>query len=75
MTKRGYIPSSEAFHRNVVSVYIKPASSPKNTLSGINWTRVVLEDFGSLSSGHTGPFIRLFVRISTATVSRKSSSL
>lgn len=50
----GYIASSEAFHGNVVSVYIKPASSPKNTLSGIDWTRVVLEDFGPLSSGHTG---------------------
>lgn len=50
----GYVASSEAFHGNVVAVYIKPASSPKNTLSGIDWKRVVLDDFGSLNSEHTG---------------------
>jgi len=44
----GFIASSEALHGNVVSVYTKPASSPSNTLSGVTWTRHVLENFGPL---------------------------
>ncbi|TFK62264.1 hypothetical protein BDN72DRAFT_890043 [Pluteus cervinus] len=50
----GYIGSSEGFHGNIVSAYIKPPSSPSNTLNGVDWIRVVLDDFGPLNSENTG---------------------
>jgi aldos-2-ulose dehydratase len=59
----GYIGSSEAFHGNVVSAYIKSASSPPNTLSEITWKRIVLEDFGPLNKEHTGSSIKLFAQM------------
>ncbi|KAL6304158.1 hypothetical protein BKA93DRAFT_785315 [Sparassis latifolia] len=55
----GYIASCEAFHGNVVSVYIKDNSkAPQGAASLMDcslWKRVVIDDFGPLDSKeHTG---------------------
>ncbi|KAI0325062.1 hypothetical protein GY45DRAFT_1438646 [Cubamyces sp. BRFM 1775] len=58
----GFIATCEAFHGNVVSVYIKNSDAPKgrdSLLKGVEyWTRVVLDDtklFGPLDpKQHTG---------------------
>ncbi|KAF8600871.1 hypothetical protein BDV93DRAFT_558972 [Ceratobasidium sp. AG-I] len=45
----GYIASCEAFHGNLVSIYVKPRGTrPDNIVTGEHWRRFVIDDFGPL---------------------------
>lgn len=45
----GYIASCEAFHGNLVSVYVKPRGTrPDKIVTGEHWRRFVIDDFGPL---------------------------
>ncbi|KAG8792278.1 hypothetical protein FRC12_006597 [Ceratobasidium sp. 428] len=45
----GYIASCEAFHGNLVSVYVKPRGTrPDNIVAQEHWRRFVIDDFGPL---------------------------
>ncbi|KAL0570157.1 hypothetical protein V5O48_011812 [Marasmius crinis-equi] len=52
----GYIATSEGFHGNVISVYIKKPDAPKGVASLLesSWTRIEIDNFGPLNSEHTG---------------------
>ncbi|KAG6894101.1 hypothetical protein C0992_007506, partial [Termitomyces sp. T32_za158] len=53
----GYIATCEAFHGNVVSVYVKKSGAPTGAeaLKDRNyWERVVVDDFGALNDQYTG---------------------
>jgi aldos-2-ulose dehydratase len=53
----GYINTCEAFHGNVISVYIKKANAPKgprSLKSASYWERKVIDNYGPLSSEHVG---------------------
>jgi len=53
----GYIATCEAFHGNVISVYVKDSSAPKGAASlkdAKHWKRIKIDDFGPLNSEHTG---------------------
>ncbi|KAG5730224.1 hypothetical protein E4T56_gene11637 [Termitomyces sp. T112] len=53
----GYIATCEAFHGNIVSVYVKKPDAPRGVEALKNrtyWKRVVLTDFGSLNEQYTG---------------------
>ncbi|KAG6867365.1 hypothetical protein C0993_003837 [Termitomyces sp. T159_Od127] len=53
----GYIATCEAFHGNVVSVYVKKSDAPTGVeaLKDRNyWKRVVLGEFGALNDKYTG---------------------
>ncbi|THV03946.1 hypothetical protein K435DRAFT_835549 [Dendrothele bispora CBS 962.96] len=54
--KVGYIATCEAFHGNVVSVYIKGEDAPKGARSLMSgkWTRHKVDDFGPLNDENTG---------------------
>ncbi|QRV80276.1 hypothetical protein RhiJN_08291 [Ceratobasidium sp. AG-Ba] len=45
----GYIASCEAFHGNLVSVYVKPPGTrPDQIVTSEHWRRFVIDDFGPL---------------------------
>ncbi|KAG8684667.1 hypothetical protein FRC08_013563 [Ceratobasidium sp. 394] len=47
----GYIASCEAFHGNLVSVYVKPRGTrPDNIVAQEHWRRFVIDDFGPLKT-------------------------
>ncbi|KAG6902174.1 hypothetical protein C0995_003456 [Termitomyces sp. Mi166 len=53
----GYIATSEAFHGNVVSVYVKKPGAPTGVEAlkdRTYWERIVLGDFGPLNDQYTG---------------------
>ncbi|KAJ3552120.1 hypothetical protein NM688_g4321 [Phlebia brevispora] len=50
----GYIASTEAFHGNTVSVYVKPSEDSVDGIVGNKWQRKVLDDYGPLNPKHTG---------------------
>ncbi|KAI6025448.1 hypothetical protein EDC04DRAFT_240280 [Pisolithus marmoratus] len=55
----GYIVTCEAFHGNIVSVYVKdnntaPTGGESLKDSSCEWKRVQIDDFGPLSAQHTG---------------------
>ncbi|KAK0487208.1 hypothetical protein IW261DRAFT_1652792 [Armillaria novae-zelandiae] len=48
----GYIASSEAMHGNYVTVYVKDEDALPNQFAGVRWTRHILDEFTSPSTGH-----------------------
>ncbi|EJD34921.1 hypothetical protein AURDEDRAFT_154969 [Auricularia subglabra TFB-10046 SS5] len=53
----GYIATCEAFHGNVVSVYVKKPGAPKGVESlynAANWKRIQIDSYGPLNEEHTG---------------------
>ncbi|KAL0575873.1 hypothetical protein V5O48_006095 [Marasmius crinis-equi] len=52
----GYIATSEGFHGNVISIYIKSPAAPKGIASLLesSWTRIEIDCFGPLNCQHTG---------------------
>jgi len=48
----GYIATCEAFHGNLVSVYVKPPGTrPDQIVTNEHWRRFVIDDFGPLKEG------------------------
>lgn len=57
----GYIASSEAMHGNYVTVYLKDQDALPNQFTGVRWTRHILDEFTSGSTGHASGVIHQVV--------------